>query len=275
MSVVITAWAALTAAGEGAALTPHWEPLDGITTSRAVIAVRALWPSAPDRIGRMDRLSAHALLVARRALTRAKLDAAPHDLAVVVGTSLGCAEVNERYHRALVERGVEGASPILFAQTIPSAPAGEVAIAFGARGHAATVMAGRASGVAALVEARRAIALGRADAVLVIAGDTLGADRIRLRHSRGEGPCAEAMVALLVERANSPRSPIATLDEARVYGDNEGDDAHPDWLGASGVMELAAWLDAGARGPFAHALRCASGRRAVLRAGPPSIAREA
>lgn len=274
MSVVITAWAALTAAGEGAALAPAWTTLDSITTSRAVIPVRALWPAAPERIGRMDRLSAHALLVAHRALARADLAAAPADLAVVIGTSLGCAEVNERYHRALVERGSDGASPLLFAQTIPSAPAGEVAIAFGARGHATTVMAGRASGVAALVEARRAIALGRADAALVIAGDTLGADRVRMRHARGEGPCAEAMVALVVEREGGPRRALATLDEARVEGGDAVGDGHPDWLGASGVMELAAWLDAGPRTPFAHALRCASGRRAVLRAGPVTPARE-
>ncbi len=271
MSAVVTAWAALTAAGEGAPGEPLWGELDGLTCSRAPVAIRALWPSAPERVGRMDRASAHALLVAHRALSRAGFGgSAPAELAVVVGTSLGCAEVNERYHRALVERGAEGASPILFAQTIPSAPAGEVAIALGARGFATTVMAGRCSGVAALVAARRALALGRADSALVIAGDTLGPDRVHLRASRGEPPCAEAMVALVVERSevarDAGRRALAVIERADVTGGAEGDDASVDWMGASGLMELVAWLDRGSAESFQHEVRCASGRVGRLRA---------
>lgn len=256
--LAITAWAVLSAAGEGAA------------NARITASARALWPAAPDRIGRMDRASAHALVVAQRALSRAGFERVEIDaMAVVVGTALGCAEVNERYDRALVERGSEGASPILFAQTIPSAPAGEIAIAFGLRAHAATVMAGRASAVAALVEARRAIALGRAERALVIAGDTLGPDRARLREARALRPAAEAVVALVVERPDvtGARPTLATLEHAATRAHTGGDDDHPDWLGASGAMELVAWLaDVSLADRFEHEVRCASGRLGALRA---------
>ncbi len=268
----ITAWAALSAAGEGAPHTPHWTEVDGVKTSRITASIRALWPAAPDRTGRMDRASAHALLVAQRALTRSGIEAdRASSLAVVVGTALGCAEVNERYHRGLVERGSEGASPILFAQTIPSAPAGEIAIALGVRGHATTVMAGRASAVAALIEARRAIALGRAD----------GSPRHRGRHprprpraaapfERAQPAAAEAVVALVLEPVDAVRArgraPLATLEHASVRVHDGGDDAHPDWLGASGAVELSAWLDDPSRSArFEHEVRCASGRLGALR----------
>ncbi len=268
-ALVITAWSALTAAGEGAARDPLWSERDGEKTSRITASIRTLWSGAPDRIGRMDRPSAHALFVASRCLSLAKLDEPrTRSLAVIVGTALGCAEVNERYHRGLVERGSEGASPILFAQTIPSAPAGEVAIALGAKGHATTVMTGRASAVAAFVEARRSIALGRADAALVLVGDTLGADRARLRRERGESPAAEACAGFVIERevdaSARGATALAALETASLSSHDGGDDHHVDWLGASGAMELAAWLADG-RGDFSHDVLCASGRRGALR----------
>ena len=218
----------------------------------------------------MDRPSSHALFVASRCLSHARLDEArTRSLAVIVGTALGCAEVNERYHRGLVERGSEGASPILFAQTIPSAPAGEVAIALGAKGHATTVMAGRASTAAAFVEARRTIALGRADAALVLVGDTLGADRARLRRERGESLAAEASAGFVIERETDAiargATPVARLETASLSSHDGGDDDHANWLGASGAMELAAWLAEGHGDHFSHDALCASGRRGTLR----------
>jgi hypothetical protein len=252
---VLVAWAALTAAGIGRCEAPTFAPLGGSLVARAVHPVRALWPAAPERVGRIDRPAAHALVVAARALAAAGVGPGD-DTALVVGTALGCAEVNERYHRGLVERGAAGASPLLFAQTVPSTPAGEAALAFGLRGHTATVMAGRASGVAALVEARRALALGRCARALVLAGDSVGADRAALRAARGEGPCAEATVALVLAReGEGPR-----LAGARLTTGDGGDDGGVDWLGASGLVELVAWLERAERGRFGHEVRCASGR---------------
>lgn len=235
--------------------------------AREALSLRARWPDAPARIGRMDRASAHALLAVRDALAKVPLDPSD-DVGVIVGTALGCAEVNDAYHRGLVARGVEGASPLLFAQTIPSAPAGEVAIAFGFRGHSATLMAGRCAGVAAVAEALRAIRAGRMDAGVVIAGDVFGDDRAALRAARGEAPPGEATVALLIERedhaARAGRSARAEITAARVvFEDNPGTPLDIDRLGATGLIELARWLDAG-DGDFAAVVRCPSGRRGTL-----------
>lgn len=270
-AIVVTGWGITTASGEGPIDTPTWSDTDGLRASRAVLPVRQLWPGAPERVGRMDRLAANALLAAARAVERAGMTGAvPTDAAVVLGTSLGCAEVNERYHRGLVERGAEGASPLLFAQTIPSTPIGEVAIAFGARGHASTVMAGRASGIAALIEARRALSLRRATVAIVLAVDTVGSDRLRMRASRGEPPCAEAAVALVVEAELSAREAgrvaLATLDDAYFMTDTHGGDAGVDWLGASGIVELVSWLVRGTTSTFEVRILAAAGSTGVLRA---------
>jgi len=217
----------------------------------------------------MDRPSLHALLAVHALRASAPLDPSD-DVGVIVGTALGCAEANDAYHRGLLTRGVEGASPLLFAQTIPSAPAGEVAIAFGLRGHSATVMAGRCAGVAAVAEAARAIRLGRMSAGVVIAGDTFGDDRAALRAARGEPPPGEATMALLVERADlaalAGRSARAAITEARVlFEDTPGSSMDIDRLGASGLIELARWLDGGGD-DFAVEVTCPSGRRGTLRA---------
>jgi 3-oxoacyl-(acyl-carrier-protein) synthase len=259
VSAVITAWASMVAGVAGA---------DEVPAQRAVVPLRARWPAAPDRIGRMDRPSAHALLVAQRALSRVALGPSD-DVGVIVGTALGCAEVNDSYHRGLVTRGVDGASPLLFAQTIPSAPAGELAIAFGLRGHSATVMAGRCAGIAAVAEALRAIRRGRLDAALVVVGDTFGEDRAALRAAQRASSPGEATVALLVEREGFARAngrcPRATLREARVWTDPSARDPDGvDRLGAAGLMELARWLDAGAAGEFRVEVSGAPGRRGCL-----------
>lgn len=235
--------------------------------AREVLSVRQRWPEAPSRAGRMDRPSVHALLAVHA--LRASVPLEPSDdVGVIVGTALGCAEANDAYHRGLITHGVEGASPLLFAQTIPSAPAGEVAIAFGLRGHSATVMAGRCAGVAALAEAVRAIRLGRMGAGVVIAGDTFGEDRAALLAARGEAPPGEATVALLVERADhaarAGRSPRAAVTEARVFfEDTPRTPLDIDRLGATGLIELARWLDAGGE-RLAVDVACPSGRRGTL-----------
>lgn len=202
------------------------------------------WCSPPRRPGRMDRASLHALWAAHEAL-RAVSPPERASLALVLGTALGCAEVNELYHRGLVVDGADHASPALFAQTIPSGPLGEVSIATGARGPAMTVMAGRCSAAAALASARRTLLTGRADRVLVIASDAIGEDREPVRAARGEAPGAEATVAMLLERdgAFGRRVPLATLAHAVVTADEPAPAPEDvDWMGAAAVIELPEWL---------------------------------
>ena len=200
------------------------------------------WREPPRRPGRMDRASLHALWVAQEALRALPLSERA-SLALVLGTALGCAEVNEAYHRGLSRDGADGASPALFAQTIPSAPLGEVAIATGARGPAITVMAGRCSAAAALVSARRMLLTGKATRALVIASDTLGEDREPVRAARGEAPGAEATVAMLLEREDVAGGRLATLDAVTVTTADEVAAVEPvDWMGAAAVIDLPEWL---------------------------------
>lgn len=264
MTAAIRAWAAMVGGVDGAVDHGGRALLVGAQVARAEVSVRERWPDAPARVRRLDRAAAHALLVARRVIPSAA-QWPGDEVGVVLGTALGCAEVNSRYHRGLIEGGYDAASPMLFAQTIPSTPVGEASIAFGLRGHAATVMAGRCSGVAALAEAVRAIDAGRVRAAVVLAGDTFGEDEVALRLARGLAAPGEATVALLLCDARD-----ADADAPRVSARVTTDEAVPpeggiDWLGASGLLELVAWLDGeGAR--FEAAVRCASGRRGELRA---------
>jgi hypothetical protein len=253
----VIAWSARVGDREGAA------PPAGEGPWRAPASPRASWPEGPDRLGRMDRPAAWALVTAHRVAAALK---GFDDVGVILGTSLGCAEVNSRYHRGLVAQGAGGASPKLFAQTLPSTPAAEAAIAFGFRGHSATLMAGRASGVAAVAEALRALRHGRLRAALVLAGDALGPDERALRSVRGQGPAAEAFVALALVRADDAPPDAPRVREATVRGGGVAaavDDV--DLLGASGLLDLVRWLDASGDDFFTE-VRCPSGRVGTLRA---------
>ncbi|MFO0627922.1 MAG: beta-ketoacyl synthase N-terminal-like domain-containing protein [Polyangiales bacterium] len=257
MSARIVAWAARVGDREGADAPVGEGPW------RAAGTPRAAWPEGPDRLGRMDRPAAWSLITARRvAAALAGFD----DVGVILGTALGCAEVNARYHRGLVTQGASHASPMLFAQTLPATPAAEAAIAFGARGHSATIMAGRASGIAAVAEALRALRHGRLRAALVLAGDAFGPDEVALRAARGGGPAAEVFVALGLVGDDDAPADAPRVVEATVRHDRANPDAPDvDLLGASGLLELVRWLDARDE-VFAAEVRCASGRVGTLRA---------
>lgn len=249
-------------------ITAHARHVGGGLTPAAV---RAAWPDAPARLARMDRACHHALHVAHAALACARLDPDEREaLAIVLGTALGCAATTEAFHRGLVRDGPAGASPLLFGYTVCSAPVGELAIAFGARGHQTTLMAGRCSGVAALAEARRALALGRADAALVLAVDVLGGDGLAPLLAHAPRAPVEAAVALLVERPAAAqargRAPRGVLDAATLHRAPRAPtpDAR-DHLGASGLVELSAWLDA-PRGIFEAAVHDDDGLAGALRA---------
>ena len=262
MSLWITGHALLTAAGEGVPGTGVAWPW--VTTARG--ARGALWggkaselcPAVSPKIEQRDRACAHALLVVHRLLERWGGSGAPDRTAVILGTALGCAPVNDAFHRGMVIQGAQRASPVLFGYTVPSAPVGEVASAFGFRGHPAVVMAGACSGLLAVAEARRALLLGRADVALVIAGDVLSMDRRELLHDQGAPAPVEATVALRIEKA--PRQGRRGA-ELRGAGAGPGRGADPpgtgaveeegrgwSYLGASGLVELARALEARAPG---------------------------
>jgi 3-oxoacyl-[acyl-carrier-protein] synthase II len=123
----------------------------------------------------MDRYTRLALLAAEAAVQDAGLDPAtwPREgVAVIVASALGCYESNAEF-RASLAAGEP--SPRAFAATLPSTPAGEIAIHFRAAGPQLAFAQGAGTELLALAEARRVIAAGRADLALVISSDAVPA----------------------------------------------------------------------------------------------------
>ncbi|MDB4970041.1 MAG: 3-oxoacyl-[acyl-carrier-protein] synthase, partial [Myxococcales bacterium] len=184
-------------------------PGDAITPAR--------WAGKEARLARMDRLCGLALVACDGALLDAALSPAAAEwngerTAIVLGTAYGCHATNEEYYKGVVRDGALGASPRLFAYTLPSSPVGEVSIHYGVRGPASTLAGGLASGIDALVEGVALVANGRADRAIVCAADVATPLLARLlaahahRGSDGreilppDGVC-DAAAAIVVERA--------------------------------------------------------------------------
>jgi 3-oxoacyl-[acyl-carrier-protein] synthase II len=170
----------------------------------------AAWACTPPRLARMDRFSAVTFLAAHEAFVDADLGArAPRREAfgVCLGTAYGCHAVNEDYYRGLLRDGVRGASPRLFAATLPSSPVGEVAIGFGARGPALTLAEGWTAGLQAVAEAARLCHRGAADVVLAGGSDVLSATLVSLLADWGLAlDAAEGAAFVVVERAAAARA---------------------------------------------------------------------
>jgi 3-oxoacyl-[acyl-carrier-protein] synthase II len=185
--VVVTGVAALTLA-PGAPIAP------------------ARWALHPARLSRMDRLCGLALVACDGALLDGGLSPGAPEwngerTAVVLGTAYGCHATNEEYYRAVVREGTAGASPRLFAYTLPSSPVGEISIHYGVRGPALVLANGLTSGLDALAQGIALVAEGRADRALVCAAEVGTALLARiLGEADAAAPLVDAAAALLIER---------------------------------------------------------------------------
>ena len=137
----------------------------------------AAWVHKPARLARMDRLCGLALVCVDAALAHAGFDAqtvtgwSGERVAVVFGTSYGCHATDEEFFRGLVAEGARGASPRLFAYTLPSSPLGEITIHYGARGPALALASGDGAGLEAVARAVALVAEGRADIAIAAAAE--------------------------------------------------------------------------------------------------------
>ena len=170
----------------------------------------------PARLGRMDRLCALALVAADGALADAgmtlpSLAALGADrVGVVVGTRYGCHATNEEYFRGLLVEGPRGASPRLFAYTLPSSPLGELAIHFRARGPSQTLASGRHAGVEAVARASSLCGSSRADLVIAVAVEVGGGALVG-------AACGDGATALVIEPAEQART-AGRAARARLAG---------------------------------------------------------
>ncbi len=171
------------------------------------------WTGPSPKLGRMDRLCGLAMVAASSVLADAGLSSVTPEwngerTAIVFGTAYGCHATNEDYYRQLSR---EGASPRLFAYTLPSSPVGEISILYRITGPASTLASGRTAGLDALGEAHSLIETGRADRVLVIAaevstpllGELLGDELLAGEPTKTNNDRFDSAAALLLERADS------------------------------------------------------------------------
>lgn len=90
---------------------------------------------------------------------------------IVFATGYGPVTSVLQFHRGVVESGITGANPSLFANTVVNAAAGHVAMLHRFRGYTATLASGGTSSVLALQLAARVIARGAAERIMVVVAD--------------------------------------------------------------------------------------------------------
>ena len=122
---------------------------------------------------RMSPFSQYAVCAAKEALEQSGLDLTKEDtykVGVSVGSGIGGMKDMEEENKKLLERGPGRIKPLLVPMMITNMAAGNVAIAFGAKGKCINVVTACATGTHSIGEAYRSIQCGEAD--VMIAGGT-------------------------------------------------------------------------------------------------------
>jgi 3-oxoacyl-(acyl-carrier-protein) synthase len=198
----------------------------------------------PMQLRRLDRPSRFAWVAAHQAFQDAGLDprAMGERLAVCVGTLTGGSEASEAFMRPYLQRGVEGASPMLFPNSVANAASGHLALAFGLKGPGATFVDRENATFAALEQGARWLRMGLADAILVVGMDGLfpllldvcRGTRLLARHGQPEpgsgrgflpGEGAQAFLVESMDRAKARKTkPRAMLQSLTASSTPEGSD---------------------------------------------------
>ena len=129
----------------------------------------------PMQLRRLDRASRFAWVAAQQAFQDAGLEprALGDRIAVAVGTMSGGSEAAEAFMRPYLLRGPEGASPLVFPNSVANAASGHLALAFGLKGPSVTFVDRENATFAALEQASRWLRAGLVDAALVLGTDGL------------------------------------------------------------------------------------------------------
>lgn len=133
---------------------------------------------------RLDRASRLAWVAAAQALSGSGIQPGP-GLGIAVATMSAGSEATEAFMRPVLAEGPAAASPLLFPNTVAVAVSGNLSVGLGLQGPGATVL-GRENGIlGAFDEASAWLALGMAEAVLVIGVDVLFPLLTELLHRTG------------------------------------------------------------------------------------------
>ncbi|MBK9797124.1 MAG: hypothetical protein IPP58_11615 [Holophagaceae bacterium] len=129
----------------------------------------------PMQLRRLDRPSRFAWVAAHQAFQDAGLDPKPmgERIAVAVGTLTGGSEASEAFMRPYLQRGPEGASPLVFPNCVANAASGHLALAFGLKGPSVTFVDRENAAFVALEQAARWLRAGLAEVALVLGTDGL------------------------------------------------------------------------------------------------------
>ena len=129
----------------------------------------------PMQLRRLDRPSRFAWVAAHQAFQDAGLDPAAlgDRIAVAVGTQTGGSEASEAFMRPYLQRGPEGASPLIFPNCVANAASGHLALAFGLKGPSGTFVDRENAAFVALDQASVWLRAGLADVALVLGTDGL------------------------------------------------------------------------------------------------------
>lgn len=139
----------------------------------------------PLQLRRLDRPSRFAWVAARQAFMDAGLEPGGEDFGLAAGTLTGGSEAGEAFITPYLQKGPEGASPMVFPNTVANAPAGHVALAFGLKGPCTTQLEREGGTLAALEQAVRWLETGMAKVVLVIGTDGLFPLQVELLRRAG------------------------------------------------------------------------------------------
>ena len=122
---------------------------------------------------KMDRYTQYAVAASKMAIDDSKLDLDSIDrdkFGVILGCGIGGLETFEDQHKTYSDRGPSRISPFFIPMMIGNMAAGQVAIAFGARGINETIVTACASSTNSIGDSFKAIQRGESD--IIISGGT-------------------------------------------------------------------------------------------------------
>jgi 3-oxoacyl-(acyl-carrier-protein) synthase len=110
---------------------------------------------------------------------------APDQVGMVLGSGWGSLPSIVEFEWENCTLPVRQVNPLLFAETVSNAPAGQVAIQFGWSAFNLTVSSGSASGLAAVAEASDLLAASRARVVVAGGADAINSEALRILRADG------------------------------------------------------------------------------------------
>ncbi len=230
------------------------------------------WLGKPARLGRLDRLSQLSLLTAHHAVELSgRLPDDPR-AGVTLGTAHGCHLTNELYFAGMLREGYKGASPTLFAYTLPSSATGEIAIHLKLKGPTLTLCQGRGSALSAVGAAGRLIEEGTSSWMLAGGVDTLAPGLLRSQRVDADYLAEGAAFLVLSSEADGALARIASYGMA--FGQGALERATKSAMEAAGTPrraiprgEIKTWIGPEVDTPWRRVCGDTMGAESVLQLG--------